>query len=204
MKFKYFLRGLGVGIIFASIICIVAFQSADSRQLSDKEVIERAKELGMVEKEDSAKDMFASKKPQTEEKSTEEKQSTQGKATEDSTEKKTTEEKTTETSTENQTKEKKTTEEKITEASTEKKTTEERTTEATTEKKTTVTITIKGGMSSYPVCQMLQELGVIKDATDFDNYLIKNGYANRISVGTHTLRIGMSYEEIAVAISDPR
>ena len=44
---------------------------------------------------------------------------------------------------------------------------------------------------------------MIKDATDFDNYLIKNGYANRIRVGTHTLTIGMTYEEIAIAISDP-
>ena len=93
----------------------------------------------------------------------------------------------------------------------EEKTTEQKTeasTEATTEKQEEsakeVTITIKGGMSSYPVCQMLQEIGVIKDAMDFDNYLIKNGYASRISVGTHTLKIGMSYEEIAIAISDPR
>ncbi len=204
MKFKYFLRGLGVGIIFASVICIVAFQSADSRQLSDKEVIERAKELGMVEKEDSVKDMFVQKESETEVQSSEKKLSTQEQKKEPSTEKKTTEEKVTEDSTEKKTIEKNTTEEKTTEATTEKKTTEERTTETTTEKKTTVTITIKGGMSSYPVCQMLQELCLIKDATDFDDYLIKNGYANRISVGTHTLRIGMSYEEIAVAISDPR
>ena len=104
-----------------------------------------------------------------------------------------------------------TTEQTTTEQTTEEKTTEQKTeasTEATTEKQEEsakeVTITIKGGMSSYPVCQMLQEIGVIKDAMDFDNYLIKNGYASRISVGTHTLKIGMSYEEIAIAISDPR
>ncbi len=208
MKFKYFLRGLGVGIIFASVICIVAFQSADSRKMSDKEVIERAKELGMVEEENSVKDMFVAEGTDTKNKTVEEK------TTEATTEKKSTEEKTTEKKkekkkTDKTTTEQKTTAEKTTEVTTEKKTTEEKTTEektteATTEKKTTVTITIRGGMSSYPVCQMLQEHGLINDASDFDDYLIKNGYANRISVGSHTLRIGMSYEEIAVAISDPQ
>lgn len=208
MKFKYFLRGLGTGIIFASIICIVAFQTSDSRQISDKEVIERAKDLGMVESDVSAKDMFVSTELTTEnttEKATTKEENKEEKTTEKDTTEEVAEKKTTEATTE-----KKTTEEKTTEATTEKKTTESTTEKATTEKTTeqstpkTVTITIRGGMSSYPVCQMLQELGMIKDASDFDNYLIKNGYANRISVGTHTLTIGMTYEEIAIAISDPR
>ena len=47
MKFRYFLRGFGIGIVFSAIICIVAFQGDDSRSISDKEVIERAKELGL-------------------------------------------------------------------------------------------------------------------------------------------------------------
>ncbi|MBO5089219.1 MAG: hypothetical protein J6C01_11125 [Lachnospiraceae bacterium] len=201
MKFKYFLRGLGTGIIFTSIICLMAFQNGDSRNISDKEIIERAKELGLVEKKETVKDVFASEKSSeemTEKKMTEEqKESEENTTKEKMSKEKTTEEKTTEEkSTEKKTTEKKTTEEKTTE----KNTTEQSTTEA---KDKTVTITIKGGSTSFPVCQKLQELGVIKDATDFDNYLIKNGYANRIRVGTHTLTIGMSYEEIAIAISDP-
>ncbi len=215
MKFKYFLRGLGTGIIFTSIICLMAFQNGDSRNLSDKEIIERAKELGLVKKKETVKDVFASEKSseeQTEKKMTKEKTTEEKTTEEKTTEEKTTEEITTEEKTaEEKTTEEKTTEEKTTEEKTsEKKTTEEKTTEKnTTEQSTTevknktVNITIKGGSTSFPVCQKLQELGVIKDATDFDNYLIKNGYANRIRVGTHTLTIGMSYEEIAIAISDP-
>lgn len=211
MKFKYFLRGLGTGIIFTSIICLMAFHNGDSRNISDKEIIERAKELGLVEKKETVKDVFASEKSseemtekkmteeqkESEENTTKEKMSKEKTTEEKATEEKITEEKTTEEkSTEKKTTEKKTTEEKTTE----KNTTEQSTTEV---KDKTVTITIKGGSTSFPVCQKLQELGVIKDATDFDNYLIKNGYANRIRVGTHTLTIGMSYEEIAIAISDP-
>lgn len=220
MKFKYFLRGLGTGIIFASIICLVAFQNTDSNNISDKEVIERAKELGLVEKEESVKDMFASNKASEEAKNNQKENKTENVPKDDkdySSKQDTTVEKVTETNTtEKNTTEKKTTEKKTTETkttkenTTEKKATEERTTEKNaTEQNTTegnnktVTITIKGGSTSFPVCQKLQELGVIEDATDFDNYLIKNGYANRIRVGTHTLTIGMSYKEIAIAISDP-
>ena len=212
MKFKYFLRGLGIGIIFASIISITAFQSTDLNTISDKEVIERAKELGMVEKQESVQD--ALKKDSTtehekdkstiqditkEESPKEDKKTTEKKSKDENTEKKTTEKKTTE---------KQVTEKSTTETTTAKSTTQEVTTETTTQnnkqEKKTIQITIRGGMSSYPVCQMLEEAGLIKNAEEFDDYLIKNGYANRISVGTHSLTIGMSYEEIAIAISDPQ
>ncbi|MBE5941071.1 MAG: endolytic transglycosylase MltG [Lachnospiraceae bacterium] len=217
MKFKYFLRGLGIGIIFASIISITAFQSTDLNTISDKEVIERAKELGMVEKQESVQD--ALKKDSTtehekdkstiqditkEESQKEDKKTTEKKSKDDNTEKKTTEKKTTE----KKTTEKQVTEKSTTETTTAKSTTQEVTTETTTQnnkqEKKTIQITIRGGMSSYPVCQMLEEAGLIKNAEEFDDYLIKNGYANRISVGTHSLTIGMSYEEIAIAISDPQ
>lgn len=192
MKFKYFLRGLGTGIIFTSLVCIVAFYTSDSKAISDKEVIERAKELGMVEEKISVKDFFTSEMTTNAKEKKSEKELT--------TELQTIGEQTSENKTEVQTTET-VTEEQKTETKTEISTKNEAETNDT---KKTVDITIKGGMSSYPVCQRLQELGVIEDASDFDDYLIKNGYANRISVGTHTLTIGMSYEEIAIAISDPR
>lgn len=230
MKFKYFLRGLGTGIVFSAIICLVAFQSSKSSNISDKEVIERAKALGMIEKQESLEETLLSEKNTTkknQDKNNEENKKENKKTEEQSADiadlKHTTEQKRTEkteTSTEHQDKseedkeqttEQPTTQQEDTEPKTEQSTTQQadeepKTEQPTTqqEEKQTVTITIKGGSTSYPVCQKLQELGVIKDATDFDNYLIKNGYANRISVGTHTLTIGMTYEEIAIAISDPR
>jgi cell division protein YceG involved in septum cleavage len=73
--------------------------------------------------------------------------------------------------------------------------------ESTTEK--TITITVERGSSSYPVCQKLQEAGMIEDAAEFDTYLVENGYADRISVGEHTLKMGMDFHDIAEAISDP-
>ena len=48
MRFKYYLRGIGLGIIFAVLIMIIAIHNHKDSFLSDKEIIEKAKELGMV------------------------------------------------------------------------------------------------------------------------------------------------------------
>ena len=47
MKFKYYLRGAGIGLIVASVILMIAF-SKHNKRLTDDEIIARAKELGMV------------------------------------------------------------------------------------------------------------------------------------------------------------
>ena len=165
MRFKYFLRGLGVGIVFASLIFFMVYKENATPKMSDKQIIERAKELGMVEEGSSIEDILHTSA--TSEASENETESTTEKATEE-----------------------------------EKKTTEA-TTENTTETAEKVSITIGRGATSYTVCQKLQELGIVKDAAEYDNYLIENGYASRIRVGTHELTKGMDYHAIAEAISDP-
>ena len=44
MKAKYFLRGLGAGILLATIVLFAVY----SYRYSDSKIIQRAKELGMV------------------------------------------------------------------------------------------------------------------------------------------------------------
>lgn len=182
MKFRYFLRGLGIGIIFASLVFLVVFQNSVPDEMTDEEIIEKAKELGMVEEEDPLDGLLTS---QTDTDSEEQKENGSEGVSET----------TTEISTEDI-------------SSTEQKATTEAAAEATTEaaaakEAETVTITVDRGSSSYPVCQKLQEAGLIEDASEFDAYLIQNGYASRIRVGEHTLKRGMSYHDIAEAISDP-
>ena len=184
MKFKYFLRGLGTGIIFASIILLVVCRGESSNKMTDAEIIKKAKELGMEEKQDPVKDLLST----TEDTTKKADSKNDKKEDADSTsEEKSTEEVTTE---------------QTTEATTEAETQEETTTEQTSEKQQ-VTITIEGGDTSYPICQKLQELGLIESAAEFDSYMIDNGYASRLRVGTHTLTYGMTFQEIAEAISDP-
>ena len=48
MKLKYYLRGLGFGIFFTALICGTGHSTA-KEPMTDSEIIQRAKELGMVE-----------------------------------------------------------------------------------------------------------------------------------------------------------
>lgn len=190
MKFKYFLRGLGVGIIFAAIVFLTAYNGKPSKELSDAEIIERAKNLEMVEAEDPIKELLTTEKDKKKEEKKEKKD-------------KTTEKKKTEATTEEVTTMATTTEE----ITTTEATTEKVTTEATTETKTeaaegeNVTVTVARGDNSYTVSKKLFEAGLIKDAAEFDTYLVENGYANRIRIDTYSFKIGMDFHEIAEIIT---
>lgn len=52
MRFKYYLRGAGIGVIVATLVLSVAFLFHDN--ISDEEVIRRAMKLGMVMQESNA------------------------------------------------------------------------------------------------------------------------------------------------------
>ena len=51
MKLKYYLRGLGIGIIVTTILLMIAF-ALHKPTMSDADIIARAKQLGMVMPED--------------------------------------------------------------------------------------------------------------------------------------------------------
>ncbi len=57
MKFKYYLRGAGFGVITATVVLSVAFLFQDT--LTDAEIIERASKLGMVMQEGGTAGMLA-------------------------------------------------------------------------------------------------------------------------------------------------
>ena len=64
-----------------------------------------------------------------------------------------------------------------------------------------MTLTVYSGNSSDTVAKRARDLGLVTDAKDFDNYLVRNGYANRIRVGSFQIPVGASYETIAKAIT---
>ena len=63
-----YLRGLGIGIIVTAIILIIARNTGN--KMSDKEIIKRAEELGMVMKETESDKLFPDKETQSTEEST--------------------------------------------------------------------------------------------------------------------------------------
>ena len=61
----------------------------------------------------------------------------------------------------------------------------------------TVTITINSGEGSGTVSRKAAQAGLVADAADFDRYLCANGYDKKLAVGNHIIPVGASYEEIA-------
>lgn len=177
MKLKYYLRGLGVGIVVTAIILTIANHLGN--KMSDEDIIKRAGKLGMVMKEDES--LFPPTEPET-----------------------TTPEPTSPVTTEPDTTAVKPEESGTTPVPTEPETTTpEPATSAPTEPETpeviihTATITVTSGMYSEAVSQKLEEAGIISNWREFNEYLTGNGYAERLQTGTHSFNSGMSFNEMA-------
>ena len=205
MKIKYYLRGIGVGLLLGVIIMYAAMVTFGYEKKSDDEdtktVVENDVNKGKTEAQTTEK---ATEKVTTEvktEKVTTEKTDTTAEVTTEATTEPTTAattEVTTETTTEATT-------EKTTEVTTETtEATSEKTEEPTTEKPSqddTVTIVIERGMISTDVAEMLQDAGIIDDYKDFDRWLDATGYSTIIRVGEFIFHKGMTYEEIAEVLT---
>jgi hypothetical protein len=63
-----------------------------------------------------------------------------------------------------------------------------------------ITFTIVRGMSSGQVSELLLQKGLIDEALDFDNYIKQKGKAGVIRIGTYTLSKGASYQDILQVI----
>lgn len=188
MKFRYFLRGLGVGIMFASILLLTAYrENMSNNRLTDAEIIKKAKALGMVEADSQIGNLLTEQNSSMDVKADSEFQS----------------EKETDTSEEEEYQDGQASIDRETDSQGQDDSVEQNEGNDTPQSGGTVVITIERGDSSFPICQRLQVLGMIENAAEFDTYMVENGYASRIRVGTHKLTKGMSFEEIAEAISDP-
>lgn len=183
MKRKYYLRGVGVGILFATIILFIAYSAMGRKAMSDEEVMKRAEELGMV-KAGSLLDSLNRSSEDSTDNSVGDSSTDSNSATEPATENPSSVEPTT-------------TEAEPTTQDTEAD--EPSSTTSPTER--TVKFTVVSGMSSWNVATILQDQGVIADAADFDNYLEANGYSDRISTGEYTVTVGSDYETIARLIT---
>lgn len=197
MKLKTYLRGLGLGLIVATLVTGVG-----SRQtMSDEQIKARAKELGMMESKTYLTQVNESK---------EEAESLMESETITETVAETEEIETTTLETAAETKENVTeTKETVSEETaetvpeTESEPVEEspeQSIEETTSPET-VTFQIHSGDSSVSVAKRLAEAGLVGDAKAFDQYLCQNGYDKKIRVGTYEIQNDSSNEEIAKIIT---
>lgn len=189
MKLKYYLRGLGIGIIVTTIILVIALERKPET-LTDAQIKARAAELGMVEggllKEKDKKTVTEGAiEPSTGEGVTVGQEKTNSptvSATEPTTEKPSTT--------------KPTTTKAPTTKATQAPVPEER------EDGTYVTIEIGASDWSNHVASKLQAAGLVESAADFDQFLIRNGYESIIASGTHKFKVGSSYSELAKELTN--
>lgn len=172
MKFKYYLKGIGVGIIFATIILMISGM-IHKDELSDEEIIKRAEKLGMVmtEKENSEGRLFG----KNENSETESEPESQPVSQEPS--------------------------ESESQSAVPSESESEVQKEPVTEESTQYVFHVLPGDTPKIVSRKLEELGLVESAADFREYLADNGYAQKLRTGSYNITVGMSYEEIAKIIT---
>lgn len=213
MKLKFYLRGIGLGIIVAVALCISAGMKND--QISDEEIIKRAEALGMVPssetlnesvdeairdgleteemtENDASGDAAAVKVnediPATEPDETEVNPDEADNSNFDETPPAAGSDGTaTPKVTPTLTKE-------VTPAPTKEADKDTDDTENDTEY---ITVVVERGSGSDTVARKIEAAGLVANASEFDRYLCNNGYDKRISAGNHKIPINAREEEIA-------
>ena len=207
MERKYYLRGLGLGIVVTAVIMGMALSG--QKNMTDEEVIARAKTLGMVENtenmllSDTTEQSGAEETEKTEEaEKTEETENTE--KTEQITAESAAQEEVTEESGEEKSNEEESVMEENfqTDVSEEDNTAEEDSADAevvteATDNQQEVTVTIVSGDSSYSVAKKLADAGIVLTAESYDAYLCANGYDKKLRTGTFAIPKTASDEQIA-------
>ena len=173
MKLKYYLRGLGIGIVVTVFVMMAAL--GNKQPMTDEEVMARAKELGMIE--NSVLTDIAGKDDETTDNDTQTDE-VEADASNDVTEPEGD------------------APDDVTEPEDDKQVTDE-SDKGEESKKNVVSITVVSGDSSWTVSKRMEEAGLIESAKDFDTHLCRYGYDKKISVGTYEIPTTATHEEMA-------
>lgn len=194
MRLKYYLRGLGLGIIFAVFIMMVGYHNHGS-SMSDSEIIEKAKALGMVETEDSS-GMKNDKK--TDNKTDEKSDKKTDTSEPDTTIADTSAAEDTQTGTDNTDADNIAgTADADTTAPSDVAATDSAASDAAQpQQNTTFTVTVGSGDTCRMIAERLQAAGIIDDAEKFRAYMGQKGVDQFIADGSHEIPYGASYDDI--------
>ena len=196
MNVKSYLKGIGVGMIVASLILIIAGNI--NNRMSDADVIKRAKELGMVEASavKSTETVVAANTEETKENAeAETKENSADTSTVETNEDKTVvENNTTDTDTDTS-EDTKPEDANVSEDNTEDSNVTEDTTDTVKENTgETVNVEVRSGMSSESVSLAVKNAGLVDDDIEFNKYLCENGYDKKLRVGSFDIPSGSDFE----------
>lgn len=191
MKLKYYMRGLGIGIILTALVLSISYHSARKNDLSDKEIINRAEKLGMVMQEESSLDVALDNVKNS-------------KPSPEVTPLITVTPALTLAATLTPSETPEPTLAPVPTVAPEPTLAPEPTiapepteTISTSDETSDITFTVLKGMDSGDVADVLFQNGLISDVHEFDQYLIGIEKASHIKAGTFTLPKNATYEEIA-------
>ena len=205
MNVKSYLKGIGVGMIVASLILIIAGNM--NKGMSDADVIKKAKELGMVEAsavnqstetvavnvEETKESAEADSKDKSSEPAKAE--TTEDKATADNT---AVENNTTEENAANTSEDTKPDDTIVSDDNAETNVTDNTTdTSSDNVSGETVKVEVRSGMSSESVSLAVKNAGLVESDTEFNKYLCENGYDKKLRVGSFDIPSGSDFETIA-------
>lgn len=188
MKFKYYLRGIGIGVVVTTFIFMILISihkneermdSASKNNMESKTVAAAKDDTEKKAQSDATPSKQISKEDKDVEKDTRPKENTKPK--EDAKPKADTGK------------------DQNTETETQQTETEEDETENESSDK--VRFEISGGEFSDVICRKLQEEGLISDAKEFNRFLIEKDYDNSILPGIYDIPRDATYEEIAVLLT---
>lgn len=190
MKLKYYLRGIGIGIVVTAVIMGVALGNPTGG-ISDAEVRARAEKLGMS---DDTRVLSENEEKETK---TQETASPEIQKTTEPTAKPTTEPTAKPTTAP--------TAEVAAEPTAEPtavapEPSESVTSEPESAESAEIIIEVRPGDGSYAVAQAVQSAGLVDDAGAFDRFLCQNGYDKKICTGSHTIPAGSCEAEIAAIL----
>lgn len=174
MRLKYYLRGLGLGIIFAVIIMMIGFHD-NKQSMSDTEIIEKAKTLGMVEAKNisgTVADEYNSEKNDSS--ATNSDASSQKAETEQDSQ--------------------------MQDSQTAQEDTQQETVEPQ-DAVTTYTISVTSQDTCRTIAEKLKALNLVDDAEQFRIYMGQKGADHFIADGEHVIPQGASYDDIITILT---
>ena len=184
MRLKYYLRGIGIGIIFATLLLTISFYFGKDRltnaKLSDEEIIARAEELGMVMPEENTEDTEENEKATD---STDAVDDTDNQSSEEDIED-AEPELTGEVA-------------EVLESDEAKNIKQE---ESNTKTVTYVPFTVQAGESSDIVAYHLYRAGLVDSSENFNKYINSINVDDRIQAGTFYIKEGSTYDDIVALL----
>lgn len=189
MKVRWFLRGLGIGIVITALVLCITYRNG--RRGND--IIRQAKELGMVFPKNESEDVSPSgEEPDGSE--NKEPENTPEEAVSSTAVQAAEEQPDSNGDQDTDQKDEEKLQDKLDKSN-------EDITQASQYQGNKKTFVVRSGLLSSSVAREMQEAGIIDDAEAFDDYVEKNGYGRLVRSGKYDIPEGADYETIAKIIT---